>query len=737
MLTIIRNIWNGLPMQLFILHLRKNKLSLLFWFFLFASINNYLLPSVGTRFLFLAPDYLSKGTNFLGEFLLGASIGVFIMAWNINSFILDSSHIKFLATSQNPFLIYNINNAIIPLLFLVDYTFVAKHFYQKELLINSIDSIALTGGFWLGTISTVFLGFIYFQQVGIILHSYNKKQIEGILNEAGQSNEIDPHEYHDDIQMPVKWYLNASLKIRKIRPVFHYKNKKFLDNIFKQQHMASFFPVVLAFVGGVFVGFFPNTKYLQVPAAVSVVLLLSILISAIATFSLLFRSWSFICLIILYVFVNFLYKKGIIDSRSKVFGMSYNTKEYVPYNVDHVLSLTNEDSIAKDKQLFMNRLNAWKYKQKEKKPILYIINVSGGGLRSAYFSFRIMQRLDSMMNGELMNKTFFITGASGGMLGATYFRQLYLYKQMHPSINLSNNKYLDNISSDLLNPIFSGFITRDLLGPILLFKTKDGYSYNKDRAYEFEQKLNENTGGVLNHSLDEVKSAEDNATVPTIIFNALSTIDLRLFAICSTPCRFLMIRDQQSPTDSTVHKNNFMQYSIIDFNSFFANNHSTDMTLLTLLRMNSTFPFVLPNVLLPTNPETSITDPGAVDNIGFDVTSSFLYNFQDWIKKNTSGVVLIQIYDRSYRRWNTNNPASSFLNSLAETALSLVENNDNLQGYDDEQQLSILKYMLPPLKHKVIEFNNENKDWVSLSFHLTQGEKNIIYNAAENANLFK
>ena len=39
-----------------------------------------------------------------------------------------------------------------------------------------------------------------------------------------------------------------------------------------------------------------------------------------------------------------------------------------------------------------------------------------------------LQRIDSLMNGRLMQQTVLINGASGGMLGAAYYRELYLQK---------------------------------------------------------------------------------------------------------------------------------------------------------------------------------------------------------------------------------------------------------------------------------------------------------------------
>ncbi len=72
----------------------------------------------------------------------------------------------------------------------------------------------------------------------------------------------------------------------------------------------------------------------------------------------------------------------------------------------------------------------------------------------------VLQRLDSLSGGDLMDKTFLITGASGGMLGASYYRELTI--QQNHGINPNDRKYVEDISQDLLNSIFTSFVARIL-----------------------------------------------------------------------------------------------------------------------------------------------------------------------------------------------------------------------------------------------------------------------------------
>jgi hypothetical protein len=46
----------------------------------------------------------------------------------------------------------------------------------------------------------------------------------------------------------------------------------------------------------------------------------------------------------------------------------------------------------------------------------------------------------------------------------------------------------------------------------------------------------------------------------------------------------------------------------IDFGAFFAKQEPQNIRLLTALRMNATFPYILPNVWLPCNPVVDVMD---------------------------------------------------------------------------------------------------------------------------------
>jgi len=377
-----------------------------------------------------------------------------------------------------------------------------------------------------------------------------------------------------------------------------------------------------------------------------------------------------------------------------------------------------------DKEIFLQVLNNWKTKQKEDKPIMYIINTSGGGLRSAAFTMNALQRLDGVMHGQLMQKTLFINGASGGLLGAAYFRELYYQKELGKNINLQDKQYVEDISKDLLNPLFSSYVSRDIMGPVQKF-SYGNFEYAKDRGYAFEEKLNDNTHGLLDKPLKDYAAAEEQAAIPFMFFNSVISRDGRKMIISTHPARFLM-RPQTDPSRITP-----FDADAVDFNTFFKKQNGDSIRVLSALRMNATFPFVLPNVWLPTEPVIDVMDAGLRDNFGQELTLRFLDVFHDWLRANTSKVIVIQLRDRSLGDWEKPYDSNSFSGLLTKPLLLLQYNWYRLQDYYQHDQLEYFSDRYGSNFYRIcFQYVASEKDApASLSFHLTAAEKKSIADA--------
>ncbi len=140
---------------------------------------------------------------------------------------------------------------------------------------------------------------------------------------------------------------------------------------------------------------------------------------------------------------------------------------------------------------------------------MVLVCTSGGGLKMALWTYYSLGYIDSLTNGSLLKHTQLITGASGGMLGAAYLRELYLDHLTGEINSYYSYTYIDRLSKDLLNPILYSFSMSDWFFRLERF-SYNGYTYYKDRAYMFEKFVNKNLGPVLDKPLSAYYEPERN-----------------------------------------------------------------------------------------------------------------------------------------------------------------------------------------------------------------------------------
>jgi hypothetical protein len=715
------------PVQLVFLHFRRFQVLLIFWFILFATISGHFLKPYGADSLMLAPEYLGK-VSALSTAFAGFAVAAYIMSWNITTFILHSKHIKFLATTAQPFLKYCINNGVIPVIFLLCYLFFAVRYEHYEELSSLLEIISLAGGFLGGFILSIAIAFGYFFNTDKKIYRRMVTDFTTAKEKYERASRIIKSPKTEKTEMRIDWFLSATFGLRKPRNIKHYSHE-FLESIFKRHHFAAIKAVFLAFAALIFIGLFTENKYFQIPAAASITLFFTILIAVAGAFSLFLRNWSIPVILVIYLLVNWMFQEHIIDPRNKAYGLEYNNVAKRPvYSKDNLLQLMNNADVSKDSTEFISILNNWKARQHSEKPIMFLLDVSGGGNRSAAFTMNTLTRLDTLSNGAFFPKCFLITGASGGMIGAAYFRELYLEKQSGTINSLQKKQYIDNISKDLLNPVFSSLVARDMVGPISKFKL-DGNEYIRDRGYAFEQKLNANTKGILNKKLNDYKQAEYEATIPFMIFNTAITRDGRKMLISTRSLRFMM--------QATRKQNNVGPYDVdgVDFQSFFSKQNASNLQFLTVMRMNATFPFVLPNVEMPCDPDIDVMDAGFRDNFGHETSLRFIDKFKDWLKENTSKIVIVEIRDRPMENWSRPYEVNSIIGLITKPMLLLQNNWFNLQDYYEKDQVNYMINTFGPQFYK-ISFSYEapqNSTYASISFHLTAAEKIGVANSLDNA----
>jgi len=197
--------------------------------------------------------------------------------------------------------------------------------------------------------------------------------------------------------------------------------------------------------------------------------------------------------------------------------------------------------------------------------------------------------------------------------------------------------------------------------------------------------------------------------------------------ISTQPVRFMM----RSRIDSSSIPP--MDPDAVDFTSFFEKQDPYNLRILTALRMNATFPVVLPNVWLPSEPVIDVMDAGLRDNYGQETALRFLEFFKDWIKQNTRGVLVIQLRDRPAGGWDYPYVTENIADHATKPFLMLQHNWFKTMEYVQNDLLSYYtQHAEHPVTKIIFQYATEKKeDKAALNFHLTQREKKNIMSSPD------
>lgn len=667
--------------------------------------------------------------------ILGFSLGGFITAFNIYSYILHANEFPFLATLSRPFLKFCYNNLIIPLFFYILIMINAYHFQVTQELLGSGEALFNLFCFSLGLfifilISTLF--FVYFNKNIFSLSGKDESYYDSLkkgakVKEATFMKETAWYKRMSRIRgFKVVTYIYSPISIKLARETDHY-DAKLLKEVFAQNHINAsifeFFLIISFFT----LGIFRDVDWMNVPAASSILLLFTLFLLIFSALYSWFKGWTLTLLLGGFLLLNFI--SNYTDSfkfRNYAYGIDYTKK------VDYSWQSLNK--ICSDKVYYdssynhgLAMLENWKAKNEKilgHKPKLILLNISGGGLRASVWTMEVLAHLDSVSNGAFYNQTHLITGASGGMIGATYFRELYLQHQTDSSINLSSNTYTTQLGEDLLNPLAFGIATTDFL---FRYQTlKDGnYTYTKDRGYSFEQKLIKNLGGTFEDKrIYDYWEDEFYARIPMMIYSPSVINDGRRILISPQPISYLTYYDDSLST------NGYYSMENIEFTRLFQRNNPYNLKVTSAMRMSATFPYILPMVTLPTEPPIEVMDAGIRDNYGLKTSLDFMRIYKDWIEENTSGVVMVQIRDKE-KYFDVENPNSGMvLQRIFAPLGSFYSNTTKTHDYTNDQLLKAVPDWYDGSFETITFYMQQNRGkQISMSWHLTSLDKKVISRA--------
>jgi hypothetical protein len=660
-LTMWQNFVRSFPVQLFILHLRKNLSLLLIWLILLGFVLQQFGVVLGIPYLFLDPEYLHE-VSWLSFFWMGIGLAVFTMSFHMTTYIMDGWRFSFLAVVHRPFIHFCFNNALVPLIFYLIYTVELVLFQWDNDLGSSWEVLHLYLGFTLGSILAyaVLFGYLSLTNKGFFMlfsETIDKRLRRVSRNNRLKVGESDPF----NMESPaVRVFLNLWLRWEKVRPDISRFEKAKLLRVFHQNHWNLFLIQVFLVALVLFLGLFNEQEILQFPAAMSALILLSILLMAVGALTFWFRTWAAVTVLILVLGANYFSAIPWLTKAHQAYGMDYSIAP-ATYNLSRLDDLTHPDTLQKDKQQVLQILDRWRAK--------------------------FPKDSNTTTSGELTQHSFLYTGASGGVLGEAFFRELYLRSQTDPKLDLGAPEYLNQLAADNLNPILFSLLVNDLL-----FQTQkleySGRVYSKDRGFAFEEQLNKNTKGIMDKSLADYKEPEAMAKIPLLPLTTLVVNDGRKLVVSPHSFSFFGSSALDSPLPQEKKQS-------IDFIRFFAQQDPGNLRFLTALRMSATFPFITPNVELPSNPKMKTMDTGLSDNFGIQDALRFGYVFKEWIGANTSGVVLITIRDSEKSPEIANSATSKILEKIITPLKNIYVNWDMVQTIHNEVLFNYMSESMP------------------------------------------
>jgi hypothetical protein len=453
-----------------------------------------------------------------------------------------------------------------------------------------------------------------------------------------------------------------------------------------------------------------------------VLLFLTMLIMAISALRSWLRGWTLTIIVVFIAILNGAHHKLTwFRNPTAAYGLNYNAPPavYDPYAVAYD-SLTVKNDIAHTEAILSKRLHIATGDSMHK-PKLVILNHSGGGTRSAYWTMRSIPYADSVCNGALLKNTVLMTGASGGMVGAAYLRELMVQANTG-RMNLLDPEYANNMAKDLLNPIMLAATTGDWF--IRYRRLDDGnYTYSKDRATALEEQLHRNTQGAFDKRLKDYIIPEAEGNIPMIILTPTIANDGRRLVIGAQPLSYLCDDEWKGDRTGAMLNEN------IEFNRLFVAHDASNLRLSSALRMNASFPYVTPMATLPTNPAIEVFDAGIRDNFGWKTTARFILALRTWIEANTSGVIIVQVRDLP-RDKDLSEHAPSLFGKFSAPLGGIYGNLTRTQDYAGNEELQLLSAALNvPVEAIQFQLEQTRQSQISLSWHLTRSEKDYIHKA--------
>ena len=737
-------IFYSFPVQLLFTHLKRNQLMVLGWVVLTAMITGNFGKYLGVPYLFLDPEYLDE-VGFRSFFILGAVTAGYAAAWNITGYITEGHRYAFIGALARPFTKFALNNSVLPLIFIVIFTFQVIGFQINNEYSTAGDVAMCLAGYYLGLLSLTALLYTYFHFTQKDIFRYVVCRLDDKLKASvpvARASALKKLETARKKQVRVDNYFDYDFRFRKVGSERDFYDKETIIRVFDQNHFNLVVIELALFALIILLGIFKDVEALQLPAGASFMIFLTAFVMIAGAFGYWFGGWSGTAALVFFLVLNHLVGEDFFSRQYQAFGLDYS-RPPAEYSMRRLRSSNDSTAVKADHDTTLVQLKRWRARfPQERKPRLVLLCASGGGKRAALWTFSAMQTADSLTGGRFMDHSVLITGASGGLIGAGFFRELRYRHDQGTAVAPYSGIHRDRIAADNLNPLIFSMLANDLFVGFTRFEY-EGITYNRDRAYTFEDQLNRITEGLLDRTLGDYRTLEMSGRMPMMILTPTVVNDGRKLYIASRPVSFM----NSEAVDLAGYEG--IKVAGVDYHRLFAGNQPEKLRFLSALRMSATFPYITPNTTLPTQPPLLIMDAGISDNFGVSDAVRFLYAFRDWIAEETAGVVIVSIRDSPKLRETAAKGGQTIVDELTQPISSVYNNFENFQDIHSDVLVGHARQWFKgtidrvDLEYKAMDYLpilqqmdsiRQNSARASLSWRLTTREKRGVVSNLGNEN---
>jgi hypothetical protein len=722
-------LYYSLPVQLLVSQVMQHRSILAFWIFLLLIVTQSIMTGMGVPYQFLEPEYLRQ-VNGLSFFWVGISLGFFTLAHHMTCYILDGYKFFFIALLRRPFRMFVLNNSVMPLLFWVVYAVQIVRFQSINPRFDGWQIAWLLVCLFGGGVAVIGLGFLYFTYTDHnALARVSKRVVEGLGSQVRVQQRI-----RQGIEQGVRVesYFIWPWATRRVPQNIKGDHRPIL-RVLTQNHANAIVIVTVFLLLLVLMGVFQEYTAAQLPSAATLTLLMAFFVMLVGALTFWFRRWGAV-LIVLVLAVFYLWNKyEPFNGKHMAFGMDYMAPA-ADYSLTHIHELASAQNIAADYKAGEQLLNNWlqryyaKHGAKAPKPKLLLIGVTGGGLRSATWTMTCLQKADSALHGNLADYWRLTTGASGGMMGAAFYRELLLWDEAALGSQRNDPRQLSAISSDVLNRVMFNMVANLFLPKAPYTQKQDAIS--RDRGWAFESQFMENTRQFHGRRLKDYAAPELEARVPMLLFAPTIINDGRQLLISAQPISYLL---QPQPFNA-VYSN---EISGVEFRRMFGPQKADDLRITTAIRMSASFPYILPFAELPSDPPIQVMDAGVFDNFGVFLSMKYVFAFRHWLARHTSGVVYLQIRDSEQEQQAFGLGEQTLLDRITGVFGSTYHSFAESKDFQNDDLLAYTQTLLGvPLDVVDLQYIPAVRDQeAALNFHLTAREKkDIISSVAHPVN---